>query len=208
MRYPGITRTLPFKKMVYSGTALMIALFGVLIRSLWQTWYAPSENAEPSPPTQIVQAQAAGPTTSTNARVTRVVDGDTFVFVADGSTGEEKVRMLGINTPESVDPRRSVQCFGREASAFAKRLLEGRRVRLEEDVQADNIDKYGRFLRNVILEDGRDVNLFLVQEGYAQAYLSFPLSKTRKAQIRQAEAQAKAEEKGLWNPNACPARTK
>lgn len=183
----------------------MVALMGVLIRSLWQTWYAPPSASSDAPSViHAAQAQIAAPSTSTNAFVTRVVDGDTFVFRADSSTSEEKVRMLGINTPESVDPRRSVQCFGHEASAFAKQLIEGHRVRLEEDPQADNIDKYGRFLRNVILDDGRDVNLLLVQEGYAQAYLSFPLNKARKAQIRRAEAQAKAEHKGLWNPDACP----
>lgn len=190
--------------MVYSATTLVIALMAVLIQSLWQTTFHPQKIVTNTivPVSQI----ATGTTTSTNARVIRVVDGDTFVFIADGATNEEKVRMLGINTPESVDPRRPVQCFGHEASAFAKTLLEGHRVRLEEDPQADNIDKYGRFLRNVILDDGRDVNLFLVQEGYAQAYLSFPLNKARKAEIRRAEAKAKSEQKGLWNPATCPVK--
>lgn len=139
----------------------------------------------------------------TNALITRVIDGDTVEALLDGETSVVKVRFLGVDTPESVDPRRGVQCFGKEASAYTKRLLQGQRVELREDLQADDRDKYGRLLRNILREDGMDVNATLIAEGYAQAYLSFPLSAKRKAQLRLLQEQAKTEERGLWSPSTC-----
>jgi len=139
----------------------------------------------------------AGDAVETNAFVTHVVDGDTFDVRLDG--GEEaRVRLLGVNTPETVDPRKPVECFGKEASAFAKAVLNEKRVRLEADPQADERDKYGRLLRNVILEDGTDFNAELVASGYAYAYTFFPLDPLRKREIIALEKQAKAEGVGLW----------
>lgn len=156
--------------------------------------------------TSTVDATSTGPlvnVTSTNALVTRVVDGDTLVAIYDGKVEEVKVRLLGVDTPESVDPRRGVQCFGKEASKYLQQLVEGKRVRLEEDPAADERDKYGRLLRNVITETGGDVNALLIQEGYANAYVSFPQNKERKAALKRFEAKAKAEQKGLWHPETC-----
>ncbi len=141
--------------------------------------------------------------TTTNAEVTRVVDGDTIEVRLDRGSAPEKVRFLGINTPESVDPRRPVQCFGKEASAFSKHLLDHQRIHLEPDLQADERDKYHRLLRNIVLEDGTDVNASLVSLGYAQAYLSFPLNEQRKQQLRELERAAKTAERGLWSPTTC-----
>ena len=133
----------------------------------------------------------------TNATVRSVADGDTFTVQFD--TGEEaRIRMLGVDTPETVDPRKPVQCFGKEASAFTKRALTDARVRLEPDPQADERDIYGRLLRNVITEDGVDLNAQLVAEGFAHAYLSFPLDPLRKKQLADLEAEAKAAGRGLW----------
>ncbi|OGL74453.1 hypothetical protein A3E39_01635 [Candidatus Uhrbacteria bacterium RIFCSPHIGHO2_12_FULL_60_25] len=133
----------------------------------------------------------------TNATVTRVKDGDTFVAkLIDGA--EVTVRLLGVDTPETVDPRKTVQCFGKEASNFTKSSLQNKRVRLDADPQADERDKYGRLLRNVTLEDGTDYNAFLVKEGYAHAYLSFPLTPARKVELKNLEDEAKAAKKGLW----------
>lgn len=142
-----------------------------------------------------------------NAQVERVVDGDTIEVVF--LSGEKaKVRLLGVNTPESVDPRRPIECFGKEASQFLKGLAEGKRVELREDPKADTKDKYGRLLRDVYLEDGIDINATLVASGYAHAYLSFPLSGSRKAQLKELETQAKTSEAGLWNPQTCSGDTK
>lgn len=139
----------------------------------------------------------------TNAMVIRAVDGDTIDVKLDTQVAEQKIRLLGINTPESVDPRRAVECFGKEASAFTGTMVNNRRVELREDPQADSIDKYGRLLRNVYLEDGTDVNLELVKRGYAYAYLDFPLNKQRKAQLQQAETEAREQQQGLWSTSTC-----
>lgn len=142
----------------------------------------------------------AGPT---NALVTHVADGDTIEALMDGSKDKVKIRLLGVNTPETVDPRRPVECFGKEASAFTKSLLSNKRIQLVEDPAADNVDKYGRLLRNIILEDGTDFNAKLIQDGYAYAYLSFPLNKQRKVDLKRFETEAKAAGKGLWGEGTC-----
>jgi len=140
-----------------------------------------------------------------NAQIVRVVDGDTFKAVLDGEDREWTVRMLGIDTPETVDPRKPVQCFGKEASQKLTDLIEGTRVRLDADPEADELDKYGRLLRNVFLTDGTDVNALMVQEGYAHELTSFPLNAERKVELRQLERDAKASNRGLWAPDACTA---
>lgn len=141
------------------------------------------------------------PAVETNAMVERVVDGDTLQVRFDiGDTAT--IRLLGVNTPETVDPRRTVECFGKEASAFTRDQLEGKLIRLDADPQADERDKYGRLLRNLTLEDGTDFNAKLVAEGYAHAYLSFPLDPARKKQLSNLEAAAKEAKKGLWG-EAC-----
>jgi micrococcal nuclease len=141
--------------------------------------------------------------TSTNALAIRAVDGDTIEVQLDGSVDKVKVRLLGVDTPESVDPRRPVECFGKEASKFTASLVDGKRIRLVADPKADEVDKYGRLLRNVILADGKDLNATLISEGYANAYLSFPLDKIRKAQLTVLEREAKEAQRGLWNPETC-----
>lgn len=143
-------------------------------------------------------------TSSASALVVRAVDGDTLVVKIESSGEEAKVRLLGMNTPESVDPRRPVQCFGKEASHHTKELVEGKKVFLVDDPKADDRDKYGRLLRNVVRQDDRlDLNATLVAQGYASAYLSFPLDGKRKAQIRALEEEAKVQERGLWSPSTC-----
>lgn len=153
----------------------------------------------------VVMGTATNPTkVQTNARVIHVTDGDTFDVELDAEPGKEfKVRMLGVNTPETVDPRRPVQCYGEQASDFTKATLSGKRIRLEADPQADERDKYGRLLRNVILEDGTDYNAKLVAEGYANAYVSFPQDPQRKTELRRLESEAKAAVRGLWDPANC-----
>jgi micrococcal nuclease len=124
----------------------------------------------------------------------RVVDGDTVVL-----DGNEKVRLIGINTPESVDPRRPVQWYGKEASAYTKGLLLGKRVRVEHDVERR--DRYGRTLAYLRLEDGTFVNLLLVEEGFAAAYRYPPNVKFAEA-FRMAERRAREARKGLWSDRA------
>ena len=141
------------------------------------------------------QRQGISFKTNQTVQVSRVVDGDTIVL-ADG----RKVRYIGINTPETVDPRRPVQCFGTEASAFNHTLVAGKTVRLEKDIS--ETDKYGRLLRFVYLEDGTLVNETLVREGYASAS-AFPPDITKQDLFFAAEREARAAHAGLWNPETC-----
>lgn len=127
------------------------------------------------------------------ATVSRVIDGDTIEL-----TGGERVRYIGVDTPETVDPRKKVQCFGIEASNENKKLLAGRRVRLEKDVK--NRDNYGRLLRYVYVGD-TFINLVLVQNGFAHAS-PYPPDVAHEADFRAAEAKARAAKLGLWG--ACP----
>ncbi len=163
----------------------------------------PAISQEKSPENPLAVSLAHGTTAKTNATVLRALDGDTIEALLDGEEKPMKVRFIGVNTAESVDPRRPVECFGKEASAFTKNLLEGKRVLLKEDLQADERDKYGRLLRNIFLEDGTDVNAMLIREGYAYAYVSFPQDRRRKAELKRLQEEAKNAKRGLWNPETC-----
>ena len=100
---------------------------------------------------------------SASGVVTRVVDGDTAEVELEG--GEEDVRYIGVDTPESVAPDQPVECYGKEASDFNRELVEGQRVRLR--FGAERRDRYGRLLAYVYLGD-RFVNAELVRQGYAR----------------------------------------
>jgi micrococcal nuclease len=132
-----------------------------------------------------------------NATVVRVVDGDTLVVDVDGA-GDERVRLIGVDTPESVKPDSPVECFGHEASAFTASLLpEGTRVRLERDVEAR--DDYGRLLAYVHRAgDGLFVNLELVEQGYAQP-LTIPPNVAYAERFVTAAREAEAADRGLWS---------
>ena len=97
--------------------------------------------------------------------VIKVVDGDTIHVEANGQ--RLKVWMIGLDTPETVDPRKPVQCFGLEASAQAKTILGGESVYLETDPSQDTIDRFGRTLAYVWTESGRLFNLDMITDGYA-----------------------------------------
>ncbi len=128
-------------------------------------------------------------------KVTDVIDGDTIRVNINGKI--EKIRLLGIDTPETVDPRKEVQCFGLEASKKLKELISGKNVGLEVDSTQPDRDKYQRLLRWVYLEDGADINLLMVQEGYAFSYKKYPTQKLDKLNLL--EQQARAGNKGLWS---------
>ena len=126
---------------------------------------------------------------SPQLKVSRVIDGDTIEI----ETGE-KVRYIGVDTPETVSPKKPVQCFGKEASNKNTELVEGQLITMEKDVS--NKDKYGRLLRYVYLDDIM-VNEYLVREGYAYAS-SFPPDVKFQELFRIAQRSAMEEKKGLW----------
>lgn len=130
-------------------------------------------------------------------RVTKIIDGDTIEI----ETGE-KVRYIGVDTPELHHPQKSVQCFGYEAMIKNKQLVEGRRVRLEKDIS--EVDKYKRLLRYVFLVDeiatktATFINEVLVREGYARL-ATYPPDIKYQNVFLQAEKQARENKRGLWS---------
>ncbi len=134
--------------------------------------------------------------------VLRVVDGDTLVVRIGESA--EKVRLIGVDTPESVDPRRPVQYFGREAAGFTRGLADGKRVSLRGEARTGDRDKYGRLLRYVFLPDGVLLNAEIIRQGYGHAYLRYPFA--RMEEFRELERQARDRGLGLWAGSALPAR--
>jgi len=132
-----------------------------------------------------VLAAAAAP----GQLVERVVDGDTIIVEGVG-----RVRLIGVDTPETVHPNRPVEFFGKEASAFTKGLLEGKRVRLEYDQERQ--DRYGRTLAYVYLSDGTFVNAEIIRRGYGHAYTRFPFRHMEA--FRQYEREARDNRRGLW----------
>ncbi len=145
-----------------------------------------------SDPDGATGSATTGPGTAT---VVRHVDGDTVVVEIAGR--EEPVRLIGIDTPESVAQDRPVECFGPEAKARTAELLpEGTAVRLERDIEAR--DRYDRLLAYVFrASDDVLVNLLLVEEGYAESK-AFPPNTARQGDLDRAEATARAAGIGLW----------
>ena len=146
---------------------------------------------EPTRPATITPSPYVRPGL-TPATVTRVVDGDTIRVQIDGE--EFRVRYIGIDTPETVDPRRPVGCFGKEASERNRQLVEGKTVGLENDVS--ETDSFDRLLRYVWIED-RMVNATLVEEGYALAS-TYPPDVRHSDQFAGLQAQAREASRGLW----------
>ncbi len=128
----------------------------------------------------------------TEATVTRVVDGDTIEASIAGQS--YKLRYIGIDTPETVDPRRPVGCFGKEASERNRQLVDGKTIGLEKDVS--ETDAFGRLLRYVWV-DGQMVNATLVEEGYAQAS-TYPPDVKYSGIFASLQAQAREAGRGLW----------
>lgn len=133
-------------------------------------------------------------------RVVKVVDGDTMDVEIDGEI--ERLRLIGIDTPETVDPRKDVQCFGKEASNKSKELLEGNFVTLESDDTQSERDKYKRLLVYVYLPDGTSFNKYMIEEGYAYEY-TYDEAYKYQSEFKQAQLNAQSSNKGLWNPSTC-----
>jgi len=129
--------------------------------------------------------------------VTRVVDGDTIEVEGLG-----KVRLIGVDTPETVDPRKPVQCFGKEAAQKTTQMLLGKKVHLESDPTQGEIDKYNRALRYVFLEGGTNFNQWLIENGYAHEY-TYILPYKYQLEFKNAEKSARENNRGLWSPTAC-----
>ena len=136
-----------------------------------------------------------GGDSSVDTTVVRVVDGDTLVAGAEGRV--ERIRLIGVDTPETVSPSKPVQCYGKQASDHLKALLPpGTRVTLTTDAETHDI--YGRLLAYVYRHpDGLFVNLELAQDGYA-SLLTFPPNVAHEPQFSRAVDTAHQRRLGLW----------
>ncbi len=161
-------------KKVRKGRSYWLMLLGVAVVALART-----VDQKPAP----IGGSAA-------AFVQRAVDGDTVVL----SSGE-RVRYIGIDTPELHHPRKPVQPYAREAMEANRRLVEGKSVRLEFDVQRR--DRYGRLLAYVFLEDGTFVNAELMRQGYAQL-LTIPPDVKYTDLFVKLQREAREAKRGLW----------
>lgn len=127
--------------------------------------------------------------------ITKVSDGDTF-WVTHPSGKEEKIRLIGINSPESRKTgNKDVEYFGKEARTYAKQLLLNKRVRLEFDVQ--KYDRYKRTLAYAYFESGTMVNAHLVKEGYARVAAYHPNVRYQEL-FQKLEREARSARRGLW----------
>jgi micrococcal nuclease len=136
-----------------------------------------------------------GATASGEGRVVKVVDGDTIHVYVGGR--REKVRYIGVDTPETKHPTKGVQCYGRAAAAFNERLVGGKRVRLVRDVEQR--DRYGRLLAYVYrVRDGLFVNAELARLGYAQP-LSIAPDVRYAARFTALAREAREAGRGLWS---------
>ena len=136
------------------------------------------------------------------ATVIRVVDGDTIHARLKGV--DEDVRIIGMDSPEIDKPDTPVECFAREASAAAKRLLKpGDRITLQADPTQDKRDRYGRLLAHVFLADGRLFAETMIRHGWAVHYIYDGVPSIYADRLAAAQASAKAAKAGLWSPTTC-----
>lgn len=140
----------------------------------------------------------------TDFKITKIIDGDTIEVQkeVEGNIEKYKVRLLGVNTPESVDPRRPVECFGKEASKYVTDNFLGEVVRLETDDSQDKYDKYDRLLAYAYTSEGIMINEKLIADGYAYEYTYDKPYKFQR-EFKELQRLAKSENLGLWSADTC-----
>ncbi len=178
----------------------LIFVCGILV-ILSATFFISKKYIKPKA-VDVIDSTAILTTENNMERVTvsRVVDGDTLK-VKIGDT-EDAVRLIGINTPESVDPRTTVQCFGKEASARMKEIAEGKEVLIVKDPTQAERDKYHRLLAYVYLTDGTLLNQKMIEDGYAFEY-TYNIPYEFQTEFKDAEKQAREKGLGLWDKSKC-----
>lgn len=132
--------------------------------------------------------------------VIKVVDGDTLDVSIDNKT--VRLRIIGLNTPETVDPRKPVECFGKQASAEAAKMLKSMKVYLEPDASQQNRDKYDRLLRYVWLEDGTNFSKYMIENGFGHEY-TYDTPYKYQEEFKTAQKAAESSKAGLWADDAC-----
>ncbi|MDB5204645.1 MAG: Micrococcal nuclease [Candidatus Taylorbacteria bacterium] len=179
---------------------ILIFICGVLV-ILAATFVISKKYVEPK--AVDVTDAASTPTAENNMErvvVSRVVDGDTLKIKTGGT--EDTVRLIGINTPESVDPRTTVECFGKEASTRMKEIAEGKEVLVVKDPTQGERDKYHRLLAYVYLTDGILLNQKMIEDGYAFEY-TYNIPYEFQTEFKGAEKDAREKGLGLWDKSKC-----
>ena len=133
-------------------------------------------------------------------KVVNVIDGDTIDIYQNNKV--ERVRLLGINTPETVDPRKGVECYGPEASQKLKEILTDKIVKIEGDPSQDDKDKYGRLLRYIFLND-ENINEKMIKEGYAFEYTYNKHPYLYQKEFKLDQIHARKNKLGLWDLKNC-----
>ncbi len=192
---------------MFSNTKLLVLTsFILFFLGLGFLWFGLKPGVDLLPTPTPLLSLGTNPTATSSATqgiegeqvlVTEVIDGDTIKVLYQGS--EKTVRLVGMDTPETVDPRRPVGCFGKEASNETKKLLSGHNVILQKDVS--DTDKFGRLLRYIYLplDNGQTlfVNDYLVRSGFAKVY-TYPPDVKFNEQFKRAETEARESKRGLW----------
>ncbi|MBN1393566.1 MAG: thermonuclease family protein [Pirellulales bacterium] len=176
-------RTLGFRSLRLPrrpARAVLLIVFVLLLAAAHRLWPDLFESAAPRP------LQPG------RYRVARVIDGDTFQL----ADADERVRLIGADTPETVKPNHPVEPWGPEATRFSEEFLRGGEVRLEFD--GPSRDKYGRILAYAWV-GARMLNEELIRAGLAGARTSYPYSEAMKARFLRAEDEARAERRGVWS---------
>lgn len=191
-----------------SKTLKKILFFALLVAiALYRQGYFSKVNSSQSDIQKVPVEQSKGYENNSNQRVKakldRVVDGDTLVVFLDSK--KERLRLIGINSPESTTEHREIECFGNESSSYVKSLLEkGDLLYLEFDPVAGKRDSYNRLLAHVYLEDETLLAEKIISEGYAYEYSYRGQNYLYKSRYKSAQKNAKEKELGLWSKNACP----
>ncbi|MDO4889238.1 MAG: thermonuclease family protein [Candidatus Saccharibacteria bacterium] len=181
----GKNRGLIWLKAIFLGLAMAGALF-LLITNLRPTKPPVTTGDQDNDAEEIYEVKS-------------VVDGDTFKIDFNGS--ETSVRLIGVNTPETVDLRTTVECFGQEASDYLKNLLEGKKVKIEVDSSQTDRDKYNRLLRYTYL-NGEDVGYKMISNGYGYEY-TYNVPYNKQDMYKKAQDEASKNKLGLWADGVC-----
>lgn len=176
---------------------LVWAVYAIIFAAVVEFFPQNNINIDLSPKSELIKNSDLDPN---DYEVVKVVDGDTI----DVISGDKKyrVRLIGVDTPETVDPRSKVECFGKEASNYTTDLVYKETVHLEMDSSQGQVDKYGRLLAYVYLLNGEMLNKKLISDGYGQEY-TYQAPYRYQKEFRDLEAFAKREGRGLWQENAC-----
>ncbi len=138
------------------------------------------------------RSMPSSPLTGVPIRVDRVIDGDTLLL-----QGNHRVRLLGVNTPETMHPDRPAEPLGLAATEYTRSLVEGKTITLEFD--RERLDNYRRVLAYVYLSDGSLLNQRLIEAGMSPAVVSFPIRSDRRRLFQEAELAAQQSLIGIWS---------